>query len=139
MGVYCLNCTPACASCDEVNYAYDSTSTNNVRKLKVFCPNKVNGCQETVTLIERDRHVESCLYTGKPRMLSCKYKKWGCEKEFPEKDKETHEKDRELHFDLAMDAILDLEKRVDTLQKQSAAVATTLVPIPLVGEEIEEV
>ena len=148
-GVSCRNCKQACVSCGKNDYKTNSKVFYNIRKLKQYCPNKANGCQETITDLERDKHVESCQY----KKMSCKYEELGCKEKLLKEEKETHEKDREIHFDMAMEAILALKrksakdatcilalkKQVESLLDKPAVVPVTRVipvPISLVGEAV---
>ena len=133
-GVSCSNCKPACASCGKNDYKPNSKVSSNIRKLKQYCPNKANGCRETITDHERDKHVENCQH----KKLACKYEELGCKEKLLKEEKETHEKDREIHFDIAMDAILALKKQAATdatcnlaLKKQVESLLDKSAVVPL--------
>ena len=104
-------------------------------------PHKCQHCGETGSYAEIARHVETCperplQYTTSPcpvtvghrhlkrhledecdfTVVPCKYQRIGCDVKLWRKDKAAHERDDSLHLHHAIDAVIDLEKKLqDTM------------------------
>ena len=132
-GLSCSDCKiKSCTSCVKVDYEPDTAASGNIRKLKVFCPNKKNGCEVKPTLAERDYHIKEC----KKIKIQCAYKQIGCEDMPLLEDKEKHEEDMK-HFKLLFKAYTDLKERFDSSLPSSAVTEDIPGPIPTVGENEE--
>ena len=131
-GLSCSDCThKACTNCGQSDqYEPDKVTSDNIRKLKVFCENK---CGENITLInlENKSHVRN---KCSKRKRSCKYVWAGCKNEGAGDEIEQHEKNVEVHVLAAIDKLheenlklnsdlrkdnLDLNKRIKLIEAKS--------------------
>lgn len=116
-GLSCSNCkTKPCTSCGEVDYEQDKAAFSNIRKLLVYCPNKANGCEEKPTLAGLEKHKEVC----PKKKTDCVYNEIGCTVKPLREVKDEHEEDMKVHSKLIVQAITDLNKRLDSIDSKKA-------------------
>ncbi len=121
-GLSCSDCKhQACTDCGQSDqYEPDKATSDNIRKLKVFCENK---CGENITLLslENKSHVRN---KCSKRKRSCKYAWAGCRIEGAGDEIEQHEKEVGVHVLAAIDKLheenLKLRKDNSDLRKDNS-------------------
>jgi len=71
---------------DRPAFPDNSAKKEILTKLKVFCRNKLVGCEESFCLRDKDDHESRCPFESRP----CRFREWGCEESPAERDKDTH-------------------------------------------------
>ena len=101
----CLNQDHKCPHCREKGtYANITQIHDNVcEKKKIPCTN--TECTETIKRGKMKHHLDNCDYT----IISCKYKKIGCDVKLKRKDMPAHEEDDEVYFRQALGTEVKLQ------------------------------
>lgn len=94
--------------CNWIVYKYDSRRTDNIRHLKVCCPNKMAGCEEKMQLSAVSRHLEEC----PQQEIPCMYSELGCTETVKRGSTNEHVDRTNIHLDKSAGAILKLRQEV---------------------------
>ena len=113
----CPNRDYKCEYCEKKGTYANITQIHDsvCKKKKIPCTN--TECTETIKRGKMKHHLDDCDYT----IISCKYKKIGCDVELKRKDMPVHEKDDKVHLHLALGTVVKLQ---DNLQSANDTIAT---------------
>ena len=108
----CPNRSHKCPHCKRTGKHCDITTSHlkTCAKFEVPCPNK--GCGDRLPRCDIPNHYETCSFEA----VTCKYSKIGCEQKPLRKELNGHENNDQLHLHIAMEAILQVQDRLSTLE-----------------------
>ena len=107
----CPNRNHQCPHCGEEGKYCDITTSHleTCTKLVVRCTNK--GCRQKLPRCDIPNHRKTCSFEA----VACKYFTIGCEQKPLRKELNGHENNDQLHLHIAMEAILQVQDRLSTL------------------------
>ena len=128
----CPNRDYSCEDCGEKGtYASIIIIHQKCLKKPVPCP---NGCSVIVQRQHVSEHVATeCELT----VITCKYKRLGCDRELKRKDMAAHEEDDKLHLCMAMDTTVKLENKTVELEDKTVELENKTVKLEREKRELK--
>ena len=117
MAEECPNRDYKCETCGERGTFHYITQVHyGVCGLQIISCPKV-GCTDTMQRRHVKEHIATeCDYT----VITCKFKRLGCETELKRKDMTAHEEDDKLHLHMAINMTAKLEKKLENTKEKTA-------------------
>ena len=132
----CLNREWRCKRCGKKDTYAHITQAHKETCEKKIVSCRSPGCTDTFQRQNTRQHLATCEFAE----VTCKYQRLGCYAKMRRKDLSAHENDKKLHFDMALDAIVNMEELVgvlkDTIDKMKNKIDTLEEKIDIMDTRI---